>query len=70
MTPPWLPHCTVLGKQLHSWTINNASLMRSVLDVGVDAVVTNLPHMAMEAIESRLQQCGAMNRVEADTYDL
>ncbi|GAX75875.1 hypothetical protein CEUSTIGMA_g3318.t1 [Chlamydomonas eustigma] len=43
--------------QLYSWTINNASLMHQVLDVGVDALVTNEPRMVMEAIDSRLSQC-------------
>jgi|LauGreSBDMM110SN_4_FD.fasta_scaffold1266559_1 hypothetical protein len=40
--------------------------MRAVLDVGVDAVVTNAPRMAMEAIESRLYQCG----MRTANYDL
>ncbi|PNH02675.1 hypothetical protein TSOC_011330, partial [Tetrabaena socialis] len=31
------------GKQLFAWTVNQAEVLRAVLDVGVDAVVTNYP---------------------------
>lgn len=48
------------GKQLHTWTINDADVMRRVLDAGVDGVVTNYPQLALEAIEYRLGMCGAV----------
>jgi len=46
------------GKELHTWTINDMALMHRVLDVGVDAIVTNFPKLAIEAVESRIVQCG------------
>ncbi|KXZ54026.1 hypothetical protein GPECTOR_5g136 [Gonium pectorale] len=48
------------GKQLFAWTINQAEVLRAALDVGVDAIVTNYPLTALEAIESRLTKCGAL----------
>ncbi|KAG2452907.1 hypothetical protein HYH02_002250 [Chlamydomonas schloesseri] len=50
------------GKQLYAWTINHAEVLRAVLDVGVDALVTNYPLTALEAIESRLTKCGGGSR--------
>ncbi|GFR46681.1 hypothetical protein Agub_g8298, partial [Astrephomene gubernaculifera] len=47
------------GKQLFAWTINRPEVLRRVLDVGVDAVVTNHPATALEAIETRLARCGS-----------
>ncbi|KAG1681595.1 hypothetical protein FOA52_014103 [Chlamydomonas sp. UWO 241] len=46
------------GKQLHTWTINDPALLRQVLDEGVDALVTNFPRQAIEAIETLLEACG------------
>ncbi len=46
-----------IGKQLFAWTVNSAEHLRSVLDVGVDALVTNYPTTALAAIEERLAQC-------------
>lgn len=54
--------CMRTGKQLYAWTINHAEVLRAVLDVGVDALVTNYPLTAMEAIESRLTKCGGGSR--------
>ncbi|GIL69745.1 hypothetical protein Vretimale_10238 [Volvox reticuliferus] len=48
------------GKQMFVWTINQAEVLRAVLDVGVDALVTNYPLTALAAIESRLAKCGAV----------
>jgi hypothetical protein len=36
-------------------------VLRAVLDVGVDAIVTNYPLIAMEAIDSRLAKCGDLS---------
>eukprot|EP00798_Chlamydomonas_sp_ICE-L_P022280 gene22280-29356_t len=46
------------NKQLFAWTINSPELLHKVLDVGVDAIVTNFPTRALQAIENRLVQCG------------
>jgi len=46
------------GKQLHTWTVNDAASVRRVLDAGVDALVTNFPHAASEAVEVLLEACG------------
>ncbi|GFH15302.1 GP-PDE domain-containing protein, partial [Haematococcus lacustris] len=48
------------GKQLFTWTINDPKVMRRVLDVGVDALVTNKLAQAQEAIEWRMQLCGSV----------
>lgn len=53
------------GQQLYSWTINDIGLMRRMLDIGVDAIVTNQPKAVTQAIERRLDQC-AQQQLESD----
>ncbi|KAG2489720.1 hypothetical protein HYH03_011827 [Edaphochlamys debaryana] len=47
------------GKQLFAWTVNQAEVLKAVLDVGVDALVTNYPQVALEAIDARITKCGS-----------
>ena len=45
------------GKELHAWTANTERMMVSVLDAGVDAVVTNHPGKLAGAIQDRWERC-------------
>lgn len=47
------------GKEVFAFTLNDARDLKRVLDVGVDAVVTNYPALALAAIGYRLTQCGS-----------
>lgn len=41
------------GKQVHVWTVNEAALMRRLLDLGVDAIITNYPDRLAEVLRER-----------------
>ena len=36
------------GKRLYVWTVNDAESLGRMLDLGVDALVTNYPRLAMQ----------------------
>jgi len=42
-----------LGMHIHSWTVNDAATMSSVLDRGVDGIITNNPDVLREVIAGR-----------------
>ena len=42
-----------LGLEVHVWTINEPVEMTRLLDLGVDAIMTDLPGMAFEVLRSR-----------------
>jgi glycerophosphoryl diester phosphodiesterase len=41
------------GVEVHIWTINDASTMHDLLDLGVDGIVTDRADIAMSVLESR-----------------
>lgn len=41
------------GKEVHVWTVNEKPLMNKLLDLGVDAIITNYPDRLAEVLESR-----------------
>lgn len=45
------------NKHLYSWTINNREDMRRVLWIGVDALVTNDPKMAIDMMTMMMNKC-------------
>ncbi|KAF5841138.1 PLC-like phosphodiesterase [Dunaliella salina] len=46
------------NKQLYAWTINEDQVLERLLDIGVDALVTNKPGAALTKIQSLLILCG------------
>jgi glycerophosphoryl diester phosphodiesterase len=42
-----------LGMRIHSWTVNDAATMSSVLDRGVDGIITNNPDVLQDVIAER-----------------
>ena len=43
---------TIEGKKVHVWTVNESDEMRSVLDLGVDGIVTDYPERMAILLES------------------
>lgn len=48
------------GKALYAWTCNEAEMLVRALDVGVDALVTSYPRLALAAVEHRIGLCGGV----------
>ncbi len=42
-----------LGKQVHVWTINDSAQMRTLLDLGVDGIVTDRPDLLRDVLRER-----------------
>jgi glycerophosphoryl diester phosphodiesterase len=55
------------GKKVYYWTANSASMMKSVLDAGADAVVTSYPRKLTTALQSRAAACARERRRTAKT---
>ncbi|KAA0229489.1 glycerophosphodiester phosphodiesterase [candidate division KSB1 bacterium] len=41
------------GKEVHVWTVNEKPLMNKLLDLGVNAIITNYPDRLAEVLKSR-----------------
>ena len=50
-------HC--LGRAVHVWTIDDASTMEWLLDLGVDGIMTDRPSRLREVLQRRAQWDGA-----------
>jgi glycerophosphoryl diester phosphodiesterase len=53
VTPESVAAAHALGLEVHVWTINDAAEMASLLDLGVDAIMTDLPALAMDVLRGR-----------------
>jgi glycerophosphoryl diester phosphodiesterase len=42
-----------LGTEVHVWTINAAAEMRALLDLGVDAIMTDVPALGFQVLRER-----------------
>lgn len=42
-----------LGTQVHVWTVNDAATMRELLDLGVDALITDRSDIALDVLAAR-----------------
>ena len=40
-TPSFVSRAHALGLHVHAWTINSPGLMRELLDIGVDGIMTD-----------------------------
>jgi len=50
VTPELVAHCHAHGIHVHVWTVNDADEMRTLLDMGVDGIVTDWPGRMARAL--------------------
>ncbi len=52
-TPAFVGRAHALGLHVHAWTINSPEMMRSLLDTGVDGIMTDETVMLRDVLVSR-----------------
>jgi glycerophosphoryl diester phosphodiesterase len=52
VTPRFLAHAHRAGLPVKVWTVNDPSDMRRLLDWGIDALISDRPDLAVEAVRS------------------
>jgi len=53
ITPESVDAAHRLGLEVHAWTINDEDEMDSLLDLGVDAIMTDLPARGLDVLRRR-----------------
>jgi glycerophosphoryl diester phosphodiesterase len=53
VTPEFVAAAHELGTEVHVWTINAPDEMHRLLDLGVDAIMTDVPAVAMQVLRAR-----------------
>ena len=53
VTPESVAAAHALGLEVHVWTINDAAEMGTLLDLGADAIMTDVPAVAMDVLRRR-----------------
>ena len=56
ISPEFMRQARAAGKTVHVWTVNEKPLMHRMLDLGVDAVITNYPDRLAEVIRERAER--------------
>ncbi len=52
-TPAFVARAHALGLQVHAWTVNSPAVMRSLLDIGVDGIMTDQTVALRDVLISR-----------------
>ena len=50
VTEPFVERAHALGLEVHVWTIDDPAEMESLIAIGVDGIITNVPHLAVERL--------------------
>ncbi|NUO82829.1 glycerophosphodiester phosphodiesterase, partial [candidate division KSB1 bacterium] len=53
ISPEFMRKARAAGKDVHVWTVNDKPLMHRMLELGVDAIITNFPDRLAEVIRER-----------------
>ena len=54
-TPGYMEACHAAGIRCHAWTVNDAEDMRRLLEMGIDAIITNEPALAI-AVRAEMEK--------------
>ena len=54
-TPGYMEACHAAGIRCHAWTVNDAEDMRRLLEMGIDAIITNVPALAI-AVRAEMEK--------------
>lgn len=58
-TPTLIRRMQAAGVEVHVWTINDVGVMKRLLDLGVDGLVTDRADLAIELVEARQAENGS-----------
>jgi glycerophosphoryl diester phosphodiesterase len=61
VTPALLDAVHAAGAEVHVWTVDDPARMRMLLDLGVDAIVTNRPDLALPLAAGTRRPAGGSN---------
>jgi glycerophosphoryl diester phosphodiesterase len=53
VTPEFVATAHRLGTEVHVWTINDSAQMHALLDLGVDAIMTDVPALGLQVLRAR-----------------
>ncbi len=53
ISPEFMQKAHAANKQVHVWTVNDSLLMQRMLDLNVDAIITNFPDRLAEMVRAR-----------------
>ncbi|MGL6252202.1 MAG: glycerophosphodiester phosphodiesterase, partial [Billgrantia desiderata] len=53
ITPNEIRLARELGYEVHAWTVNDRARMSQMIDLGVDAIITDYPDRLVELVDDR-----------------
>lgn len=65
--PDYIDRMHSQGKEVHTWTVDDPEVMRTLIAAGVDGIFTNRPRVLRELLEGEFPQWIAASRVRPAT---
>ncbi|WP_160149056.1 glycerophosphodiester phosphodiesterase family protein [Arcanobacterium ihumii] len=64
LTPRLIELCHERGQAVHAWTINDPDVMRTLIEQGIDALITDEPTLAQKVIDEEWTKLGKIRKEE------